>query len=123
MSWVYWIAAVPQIAIYTAVGMLKLVKSPPKLVADHGFDWVDSVAPWAVKGIGALELAAVAALIAPMLLGWGPLLPVAASGGLIVLQVGAAITNVRFSDTKKLPLNLILVLLAAGTAVAAFLIG
>jgi hypothetical protein len=103
--------------------MLKIVRAKPRLVADNGFDWVDSVPAVVVKGIGALELAAVAALVLPMLLGWGPVLPVAASIGLVALQLGAAVTNVRFSEQKKLPLDALLILLALVAGAAAFAIG
>ncbi|NEN04998.1 hypothetical protein G3T36_03855 [Diaminobutyricibacter tongyongensis] len=123
MIWLYWIAVVPQVLIYTAVGMLKIVRSKPRLVADNGFDWADSVPAVVVKGIGGLELAAVAALVVPMLLGWGPILPVAASIGLVALQLGAAVTNVRFADKKKLPLDALLILLALVAGAAALAIG
>ncbi len=123
MIWLYWIAVAPQVLVYTAVGMLKIVRSKPQLVADNGFDWVDSVPALVVKGIGALELAAVAALVFPVVLGWGPILPVAASIGLVALQLGAAVTNVRFSEPKKLPLDAVLILLALVSGAAAFAIG
>ncbi|HEY2556007.1 MAG TPA: DoxX family protein [Diaminobutyricibacter sp.] len=123
MIWLYWVAVIPQVVIYTAVGMLKLVRPKPQLVADNGFLWADSVPALVVKGIGVLELAAVAALVFPVLLGWGPVLPVAASIGLVGLQVGAAITNVRFSEQNKLPLDALLILLALVSGATAFVIG
>ncbi len=103
--------------------MLKVVRSKPQLVADYGFHWVDPVPALVVKGIGGLELAAVAALVVPVLLGWGPILPVAASVGLVALQIGAAVTNVRFSEQKKLPLDALLIVLALITGATAFAIG
>lgn len=73
------------------------------------------------RTIGVLEILGAVGLILPRLLGILPVLAGMAAVGLVIVQVGAIVVHVRRGETKQLPVNAVLLLLAAFVAVAVFL--
>lgn len=74
-----------------------------------------------VRTIGALELLGAIGLILPPLTGIVPILAGFAAAGLVLVQVGAIVTHIRMNELKVLPINVLLLLLAAFVAVARFM--
>jgi hypothetical protein len=66
-----------------------------------------------VRAIGALEVLAAVGLILPALLGIAPVLVPLAALGLVILMAGAAITHVKRGEPSVLPINAVLLILAA----------
>ena len=75
-------------------------------------DWMGKVPAWLVRFIGVAEIAGAIGLILPLLTGILPWLTVAAAVGLIALQVCAAAFHVSRGESKALPANAVLLLLA-----------
>lgn len=96
----------PQVLLYTGTGLLKLAKTPQQLHDDLGFHWAGRFPVWSVRAIASAELAAAAALTGHALTGRGRRLARVASGGLVLLQVGAVTVNLSDRDPKPVPLNL-----------------
>jgi hypothetical protein len=119
MTWIYWLLAVPQIVLYSVVGVLKIAKTPEHLIRDHGFEWVRSMPESAVKAIGVAEASAALALAIPPIIGFGLPLTFAAAAGLSLLQIGALIVNVRTAERRRLLLNVASLAVAIATAMIA----
>ena len=70
------------------------------------------VAPAAIRLIGTAEVLGAIGLILPLATGIQPWLTVAAAGGLVLVQVGAIIFQASRGAQTRLPVNLVLLLLA-----------
>lgn len=105
---------------YLATGGLKVVRSREKLVATGNFDWMKNSSDLAVKAIGAVEILGALGVILPDLTGIAKILTPIAAVGLVVVQIGALWVNLSTNDRRPLPLNVILLLLAAFVAVGRF---
>lgn len=105
---------------YLATGGMKVVQSREKLVATGNFDWMKDSSDLAVKAIGVVELLGVLGLILPELTGIARILTPVAAVGLGVVQIGALRLNLSNNDRRPLPVNVILLLLAAFVAVGRF---
>jgi hypothetical protein len=70
--------------------------------------------------IGAVEILGAIGLILPQALDIAPVLTPLAATGLAVIQVGAIIVHGRRKETKALPMNVVLLVLAAFVAVGRF---
>lgn len=55
-------------------------------------------------------------IVLPGLVGVAPVLVPVAAVGLALLQVGAAAVNVRYGESKRLPINVVLIALAVFVA-------
>ena len=75
-------------------------------------DWIGKVPAWLVRFIGVAEVLGAIGLILPLLTGILPWLTPTAAIGLITLQVCAALFHVSRSESKALPVNAVLLLLA-----------
>lgn len=117
---VYWIIAGLLALLYLYAGGQKLAKSPQKLV-DSGMGWAGDFPAWAVKLIGLLEVLGAIGLILPPLTGILPVLAPWAAVGLALVQIGATITHLVRGESKVVPMNLVLLLLAAAAAWIGFL--
>jgi hypothetical protein len=98
---------------YLYAGGLKLLRGRERLRPMMA--WVDDLPMSAVRGLGAVEVLGALGLVLPRLTGTAPRLAVAASLGLVLLQVGAIPVHLRRGD-RRIGLNLVLLALAAATA-------
>lgn len=96
---------------YLASGGAKVVTSYATLKKQQ--EWVEDFSPGAVKVIGALEVLGAIGLILPRLLNILPALAPIAAFGLALVQLVAVVVHVRrHDDPKRLPVNIVLLLLA-----------
>lgn len=105
--------------MYLMAGGQKSFLPEPRLRTQ--FPFVENVGVPFTRVVGLLEVLAAVGLILPRLLGILPLLAGFAAASLVLVQVGALILHIRRNETKSLPVNVILLLLAAFVAVAIFL--
>jgi uncharacterized membrane protein YphA (DoxX/SURF4 family) len=69
-----------------------------------------------IKARGVLEILAAIGLILPAALDIAPILVPLAATGLVLMMIGAIIVHSRRKETQALPINIILLLLAAFVA-------
>jgi uncharacterized membrane protein len=91
-----------------------------KATLDTKLPWAEDYSAGTVKFIGIVEGLGALGLILPWLTGILPVLTPIAAAGLVVVQVLAMVVHVRRGETKALPMNLILLLLALFIAVFRF---
>ena len=107
-------------ALYLGAGVMKLVRPREQMIASGNFDWAKDVTDTGLKGIGAVEVLGALGLVLPWLTGIAPILTPIAAVGLVIVQVFAARAHIKIGDTKSLPVNVILLLLAAFVAIGRF---
>ena len=117
MEIAYWVVAALLGVLYLFAGGRKVLQSQEQLAPMMG--WVDTVPMWAVRGIGAVEIAGVLGLILPPLTGVAPVLALLAAIGFAVLQVLATGVHLSRGEVKETGLNVVLIALAI---VAAWLV-
>lgn len=117
----YWIISGLLALGYLFFGGSKLVQSKEKFVAS-GMGWAEPVPAWGIKLIGLLEVLGAVGLILPPLTGIATALAPWAAVGLMLVQIGAAITHLSRREVKTLPMNIVLLLLAAVAAWLGFAI-
>lgn len=115
-----WIVAGLLAAVYLGAGLTKLVQSRKKLLSNPNFGWAQDFSDPAVRGIGAVEALGALGLVLPQATGVVPVLTPLAAVGLALVQVGAMVVHLRRGETKNLPVNLVLLALAAFVAVGRF---
>jgi uncharacterized membrane protein YkgB len=120
MSVIGWILAGLLAAIYVGAGMGKLTQPREKLLASPNMAWVNDFSTQQVKAIGAVELLGAIGVLLPWLTNIAPVLTPIAALGLAAVQVGAMITHARRHETKVLPINAVLLILAVAVAVIRF---
>lgn len=121
MNVALWIVQGLLAVVYLAAGLMKVVRSREQMVASGSFDWAKDMSDGAVKAIGAVEVLGALGLILPELTGIAPVLTPIAAVGLVVVQVVAARLHLRLGERKSLPVNVVLLLLAAFVAIRRFL--
>ncbi|WET77880.1 DoxX family protein [Amycolatopsis sp. QT-25] len=102
-------------AIFAVLGVVKVLRQPSLIARTEGLGFPVR----AIQGIGALEIAGAAGLVAGFF--WAPL-GIAAAIGLVALLIGAAVAHVRAGDGSRdvtPPVRLALVSAAAVTALGA----
>jgi hypothetical protein len=114
MTVTLWIAAGLLAAVSLIFGALKLVVPRPRLTETMA--WAEDFSDTSVHAIGALEVLAAVGLVAPGLLHIAPVLVPLAATGVAALQVGAAITNARYGEANRIPINVVLIALAVFVA-------
>ena len=114
MNVALWIAAGLLAAVNLAVGLTKLVKPKESLVEQ--MPWAADFSVRAVHGIGLLEVLGAIGIVVPGVVGVATVLVPLAAVGLALLQVGAAVVNVRYKEINRLPVNVVLIALAAFVA-------
>lgn len=105
-------------AVYTAAGSMKLTRSKHQLL-DAGQAWAEDVPDAGVKAIGAAEILGAAGLLVPWPGRLGRIAVPAAATGLTLLQIGAATVHARRGEHRNLPINAVLLTLAAYVALSA----
>jgi uncharacterized membrane protein len=113
-----WIVQILLALAYVAAGVMKVSQSKEKLAPT--MTWVNHYSATSVKLIGAAELLGGLGLILPWLFGIAKWLTPVAAVGLVIVQIGAIVHHVRHKDTKSLPLNAVLLLLALFVAIGRF---
>jgi hypothetical protein len=109
-----WSAQAALAGLYGMVGFMKLTQPIPELAAMMG--WPGVMPEAVVRFVGLAELAGAAGLILPMLTGILPRLTVLAALGLVLLQLSAMVLHVSRGEFEVLPVNLVLLGLAAFVA-------
>jgi len=114
MNIALWIAAGVLAALNLAVGIMKLAQPREKLA--ESMAWAADFSDHAVRAIGVLEVLAAVGLVVPGLLHIAPVLVPLAAAGVAGLQIGAAITNVRYGEVNRIPINVVVFALAVFVA-------
>jgi uncharacterized membrane protein YphA (DoxX/SURF4 family) len=112
---VLWIAAGLLALAMLGSGIMKTFR--PKEVLRDNMGWVDDFHDNGVKAIGIVEILAAIGLILPAALDIAPILVPLAATGVVIIMIGAIVVHARRGETKQsLPINVILLLLAAFVA-------
>jgi uncharacterized membrane protein YphA (DoxX/SURF4 family) len=112
MNIALWIIAGLLATVFLASGAMKLAQPKEKLVA-AGMGALEDFSAGAVKAIGTLEILAAVGLLLPAALGIAPILVPLAAVGLVLLMVGAIITQLRRHEAQAIVVNLVVIALAA----------
>ncbi|NGY63682.1 DoxX family protein [Lentzea sp. NEAU-D13] len=123
MNIALWVVQGLLAAVYLAAGVMKVVRPREQMVASGGFEWAKDMTDGAVKAIGAVEVLGALGLVLPQLTGIAPVLTPIAAVGLVIVQVFAMRVHLKLGETKSLPVNVVLLLLAAFVAVGRFAVG
>ena len=115
MNIALWIAAGLLAAVSLAAGTMKTFQPKEKL-ASSGMGWVEDFSPGMVKFIGVAEILAGIGLILPAVLDIATVLVPLAALGMVLMMIGAIVVHVRRKEYPGLPVNLVLLLLAAFVA-------
>jgi hypothetical protein len=107
--------------VYLAAGGLKVIRPREKLVATGQLDWMKDHSDAAVKAVGAVEILGALGVILPEATGIAPILTPIAAVGLVIVQIGAMRVHLTRNERQPLPINVILLLLAAFVAIARFM--
>ena len=121
MNIALWIAQGLLVLAYFAAGGLKVVRPRAQLVASGNFDWMKDTSDARVKAVGLVEILGALGVILPWLTGIAPILTPIAAIGLVVVQIGALRVHLVRNERRPLPVNVLLLLLAAFVAVGRFL--
>jgi hypothetical protein len=121
MNTALWIVQGLLALTYIAAGGLKLVRPREQLVASGNFDWMKDSSDAAVKAVGLVEILGALGVTLPWLTGIAPILTPIAAVGLAVIQIFALRIHLVRDETQPLPVNALLLLLAAFTAAGRFL--
>jgi uncharacterized membrane protein YphA (DoxX/SURF4 family) len=111
MNIVLWVLQGLLAAAFLMAGLTKVSQPKDKLVKQMG--WVEDFSDNAVKGVGAVEILAALGLILPAATGIATVLTPLAATGLVVTMILAGIVHVRRGEQSKLPINIVLLILAA----------
>jgi hypothetical protein len=118
---VLWIAQGLLAAVYLAAGGLKLLRPREVLVASGNLEWMKDSSDAGVKAVGLVEVLGAVGVVLPWLTGIAPILTPIAAVGLVVVQICALRVHVVRDERRPLPVNVVLLLLAAVVAVGRFL--
>ncbi|NEB90259.1 DoxX family protein [Streptomyces bauhiniae] len=111
MTIAYWIVAALLAAFYAYAGGKKAVQSKERLEPMMG--WVDRTPMALVRVIGMFELLGAAGLVLPPATGIAPWLALAASAGLVLIQVGGITVHLARGEGRLIGLNVVLLAAAA----------
>nr|WP_324685523.1 DoxX family protein [Mycobacterium sp. 94-17] len=106
--------------VYLAAGGLKVVRPRERLVASGRLDWMKDHSDAEVKAVGAVEILGALGVILPQATGIARVLTPIAAVGLVIVQMGALRVHLTRNERQPLPVNVILLLLAAFVALGRF---
>ena len=109
-----WVIQVVLALAFAAAGTVKLVR--PRLALAGPMPWVVNVSDVQLKGIGTLEVMAAIGLLVPAVAPVASFLVPLAAVGVVFLMLGAIATNMRIKERQIIPVNLLLLVLAAFVA-------
>ncbi|MGW2746759.1 DoxX family protein [Streptomyces sp. NPDC001450] len=115
MNIALWITA-GLLAVGSLAGGAMLLIQPRQKLVTSGWAWVEDFGDGTVKAIGTLKVLAAAGLILPAVLHIAPVLVPLAAVGWVLLMIGAMITHLRRQEAQAIPVNLVLLALAAFVA-------
>lgn len=118
MSVFVWVLQGLLAAAFGAAGIMKVSQPKAKLAANMG--WVEDFSDAQVKAIGAIELLAGIGLILPAATGIATILTPLAAAGLVIVMILAGVVHARRGESSQLPINAVLLILAAVIAWARF---
>lgn len=119
MNIVLWVIAALLAVAFTAAGLMKLTR-PKEALVKAGQGWAEDFPAGLVKTIGALEVLAAIGLILPPLIDTATVLVPLAATGLVLLMLGAAATHARRHEYPNVAFNLVLAGLALFLAIQRF---
>jgi uncharacterized membrane protein YphA (DoxX/SURF4 family) len=111
----YWITASLLALVYLVSGAPKIFRSQEALLAS-GQGWVTDVNPALPKLVGILEVLGALGVILPPLTNIAVYLAPTAAIGLVLVQAVAIGIHLKAGETKALPINFVLLGLAAVVA-------
>lgn len=111
MDIAFWVIQGLLALAFGMAGFMKLTQPKEKIQEQMG--WVEDFSQGTVRIIGLLELLAAIGLILPSITGILPILTPIAAAGLVLVMVGAAVTHFRRGEMPMIPVNLVLMALAA----------
>ena len=117
METALWIAQVLLAAIFLVTGMIKLTQPRLKMAAGP-MRWAADVTDAQFRAIGVAEVLGAVGLILPAALGIASALTPLAAVGLVLVMVGAIRTHVRYAETNRLAVPIVVLALALFVAVA-----
>ncbi|WP_394618502.1 DoxX family protein [Lentzea sp. JNUCC 0626] len=120
MNIALWIAQVLLAVAYLGSGLMKLARSREQIVASDSGNWAKDFSDASVKGIGAVEVLGAIGVVLPWALDIATVLTPIAAVGLVIVQVVAMRVHLKINETKTLPVNGVLLLLAAFVAIGRF---
>ena len=119
METALWIVQGLLAAIFLLTGMTKLTQPRQKMAAGP-MRWAADVTDAQFRTIGLLEVLGAIGLILPAALGIAPLLTPLAAVGLVLVLVGAIYTHVRYDESERLAVPIVVLALALYVALEGF---
>lgn len=110
MNVVLWIVQALLAVMYLMAGGMKTFR--PLNALSTSMAWVRSAPAGFVRFVGIAELLGAVGLILPMVTNIAPWLTVAAAAGLVIVQIGAGVLHMSRGETRQLPANVVLLVLA-----------
>ncbi len=120
MNTALWAVQVLLALTFLATGLMKVTQPIEKLA--ERMSWVKDSTPQRVRLIGTLEVLGAVGVILPALTGILPWLTPLAAAGLILTMIGAMITHLRRSEPSHIPVNVVLLVLAAFVVYGRFIL-
>lgn len=114
MNMALWVVQGLLAAAYLLAGLMKVSQPIDSLGKSMG--WTRDLPPAFVRFIGAAEGLGAIGLILPQVTGILPWMTIVAAVGLVVVQVSAAIFHASRREASALPVNAVLLVLAAFVA-------
>jgi uncharacterized membrane protein YphA (DoxX/SURF4 family) len=119
MDTALWIVQVVLAAIFLVTGMTKLTQPRLKLAAGP-MPWAADVSDAQFRAIGAVEVLGAIGLIVPAAFGIASVLTPLAAVGLVLIMVAAIRTHVRYAESHRLAVPIVVLALALFVAVEGF---
>ncbi|MDP9136300.1 MAG: DoxX family protein [Actinomycetota bacterium] len=119
METALWIVQVLLAAIFLVTGTTKLTQPRLKMAAGP-MRWAAEVTDAQFRMIGLLEILGAIGIILPAALGIAPLLTSLAAVGLVLVMVGAIYTHVRYDESERLAVPIVVLALAVFVALEGF---
>lgn len=120
MNTILWIAQILLALMFGMAGVMKATQ--PRAKVAERLNWANHVTDGQLRIIGTLEFLAAVGLIVPALTGILPWLTPLAAVGLILTMIGAMLLHLRINEAKVIPINLVLLLIAAFVAYGRFVV-
>lgn len=110
MDTLLWVLQIALATVFSVTGGLKLLRTREQLAPL--MRWVSAWSQAGVSGVGFAEVLGAGGLLLPAATGIVPLLTPLAALGLAGLMAGATVVNVRHDDRARVPLTIVLGLMA-----------
>jgi uncharacterized membrane protein YphA (DoxX/SURF4 family) len=121
MNTFVWILQIVLAFGFLMAGAMKLTQPRAKLAKlGPQMAWVEDFSDSQVKAIGLVEVAAALGLILPAATDIVPILTPLAAAGLVIVMVRAAATHLHRHEAQFVPVNAMLLIMAAVVAYARF---